>query len=123
MNLLTIDASEVPKFPLVTAERVELAAELNATGTVSPDVSREVPVITLANGRVVDVKVRLGDNVKKDQLLFRVQSPDITNAFDAPRPLRASRSRRYSTPLYHSRHRWLHVSHRLVSDRGRSHRF
>jgi cobalt-zinc-cadmium efflux system membrane fusion protein len=83
MNLLTIDQNDLPKFPLVTAERVELAPELNVTGTVSPDVSREVPVITLANGRVVDVKVRLGDNVKKGQLLFRVQSPDITNAFDA----------------------------------------
>jgi membrane fusion protein, heavy metal efflux system len=83
MNLLTIDQNDLPRFPLITAERVELAPELNATGTVSPDVSREVPVITLANGRVVDVKVRLGDDVKKGQLLFRVQSPDVTNAFDA----------------------------------------
>jgi len=83
MNLLTIDQNDLPKFPLVTAERVEFAPELNATGTVSPDVSREVPVITLANGRVVDVKVRLGDDIKKGQLLFRVQSPDVTNAFDA----------------------------------------
>jgi cobalt-zinc-cadmium efflux system membrane fusion protein len=83
MNLLTIDQGDLPKFPLVTAEQVELAPELNVTGTVSPDVSREVPVITLANGRVVDVKVRLGDDVKKGQLLFQVQSPDITNAFDA----------------------------------------
>ena len=83
MNLLTIDQNDLPKFPLVAAERVELAPELNTTGTVSPDVSREVPVITLANGRVVDIKARLGDDVKKGQLLFRVQSPDITNAFDA----------------------------------------
>jgi membrane fusion protein, heavy metal efflux system len=83
MNLLTIDQNDLPKFPMVTAERVELAPELNTTGTVSPDVAREVPVITLANGRVVDVKVRLGDDVKKGRLLFRVQSPDVTNAFDA----------------------------------------
>jgi cobalt-zinc-cadmium efflux system membrane fusion protein len=83
MNLLTIDQNDLPKFPLVSAERVELAPELNVTGTVSPDVSREVPVITLANGRVVDVKVRLGDDIKKGQLLFLVQSPDVTNAFDA----------------------------------------
>lgn len=83
MNLLTIDQNDLPKFPLITAEKEELASQLNTTGTVSPDVSREVPVITLANGRVVDLKVRLGDDVKKGQLLFRVQSPDITNAFDA----------------------------------------
>ena len=56
---------------------------MKATGTVFPDMSREVPVISLANGRVVDIKTRLDDNVKKGQLLFRVQSPDITNAFNA----------------------------------------
>jgi cobalt-zinc-cadmium efflux system membrane fusion protein len=31
---------------------------------------------------VVDIKARLDDNVKKGDLLLRVQSPDITNAFD-----------------------------------------
>ena len=56
---------------------------MNATGAVFPDISREVPVISLANGRVVDIKARLDDNVKKGQLLLKVQSPDITNAFDA----------------------------------------
>jgi cobalt-zinc-cadmium efflux system membrane fusion protein len=83
MNLVTIPKEDVGKFPLVSAEKVESASELNATGSVNPDVSREVPVITLANGRVVDIKARLGDDVKKGQLLFEVQSPDITNAFDA----------------------------------------
>lgn len=83
MNLITIDGNEVAKFPLATVEKVEASSELNATGAVAPDISREVPVISLANGRVVDIKTRLGDNVKKGQLLFKVQSPDITNAFDA----------------------------------------
>jgi cobalt-zinc-cadmium efflux system membrane fusion protein len=82
MNLITIDSKDVPKFPLVAAEKIEAAAELSATGAVFPDVSREIPVISLANGRVVDIKARLDDNVKKGQLLLRVQSPDITNAFD-----------------------------------------
>jgi len=54
---------------------------LNATGAVLPDIAREVPVISLANGRVVDIKARLDDNVKKGQLLLKVQSPDITNRF------------------------------------------
>lgn len=83
MNLLTIDEKDVPKFPVVTAEKIESASELVANGAVFPDISREVPVISLANGRVVDIKTRLDDNVKKGQLLFQVQSPDITNAFDA----------------------------------------
>jgi cobalt-zinc-cadmium efflux system membrane fusion protein len=83
MNLLAIDQNDVSKFPLVTAEKVEAASELNVTGSVAPDISREVPVITMANGRVVEVKARLGDDVKKGQLLFRVQSPDINTAFNA----------------------------------------
>jgi membrane fusion protein, heavy metal efflux system len=83
MNLIAIDSKDVNKFPLVTAEKTESAAELSTTGTVSPDISREVPVISLANGRVIDIKARLGDNVKKGQVLFQVQSPDITNAFNA----------------------------------------
>ncbi len=80
-SLVTIDHPE--QFSLVTAERMEAAAQLKVTGSVFPDIAREVPVISLANGRVVDIKARLDDNVKKGQLLLKVQSPDITNAFDA----------------------------------------
>jgi len=83
MNLITIDKDDVAKFPLVAASQVDMASELTATGTVFPDISREVPVISLANGRVVDIKTRLDDNVKKGQLLFRVQSNDVSTAFDA----------------------------------------
>jgi len=83
MNLITIDKNDVAKFPLVSAGQVDSASELTATGTVFPDISREVPVISLANGRVVDIKTRLDDNVKKGQLLFRVQSGDVSAAFNA----------------------------------------
>jgi cobalt-zinc-cadmium efflux system membrane fusion protein len=82
MNLITIDAGDVAKFPLATAGQIESASELTATGSVFPDIAREVPVISLANGRVVDIKARLDDNVKKGQLLLKVQSPDITAAFN-----------------------------------------
>jgi cobalt-zinc-cadmium efflux system membrane fusion protein len=82
MNLITIDQKDVAKFPTSTAGQVDSASELSATGAVFPDISREIPVISLANGRVVDIKARLDDNVKKGQLLLKVQSPDITSAFD-----------------------------------------
>jgi membrane fusion protein, heavy metal efflux system len=82
MNLITIDKNDVAKFPLVQAGQIDSASELTATGTVFPDIAREIPVISMANGRVVDIKARLDDNVKKGQLLLKVQSPDITNAFD-----------------------------------------
>jgi membrane fusion protein, heavy metal efflux system len=80
MSLVHVDKPEL--FPLVAADRVEAPDELRATGAVFPDISREVPVISLASGRVVDIRARLDDNVKKGQLLLQVQSPDVTNAFD-----------------------------------------
>jgi len=83
MSLITIDPNDVPKFPVVAVGHLEAASTLSATGSVFPDVSREVPVISLANGRVVDIKARLDDNVKKGQLLMKVQSADASAAFDA----------------------------------------
>ncbi|MDR3723659.1 MAG: efflux RND transporter periplasmic adaptor subunit [Terracidiphilus sp.] len=82
MNLVTIDARDVAKFPITAASQIESAVQLTATGAVFPDIGREVPVISLANGRVVDIKARLDDNVRKGQLLLKVQSPDITSAFN-----------------------------------------
>jgi membrane fusion protein, heavy metal efflux system len=69
------------KFPLATAGRIDAAPELNVTGVVSPDVSRTIPVITLASGRVIEVLARLGDTVTKGQLLMKVQSADIAGAY------------------------------------------
>ena len=80
LNLVTVDKPE--QFPLTAAERVDVADQLQASGSVFPDIAREVPVISLASGRVVDIKARLDDYVKKGELLLKVQSPDITNAFD-----------------------------------------
>ena len=37
--------------------------------------------LSLASGRVVEVKARLGDTVKKGQLLLKVRSADISGAF------------------------------------------
>ena len=82
-NAAIVKVANPKQYPTVAAERVNEPDELNVTGAVFPDISREIPVISLANGRVVDIKTRLDDNVKKGQLLFQVQSPDITNAFDA----------------------------------------
>ena len=80
MSLVTVNKPD--QFPLVTVDQIEAPAELKVTGTVNPDIAREVPVISLASGRVVDIKARLDDHVKKGDLLLKVQSPDITNAFD-----------------------------------------
>jgi membrane fusion protein, heavy metal efflux system len=79
LNVIKVDHAE--QFPLVTTTRLDTAPELHVTGVVSPDVSRTVPVISLASGRVVDMRARLGDSVKKGQLLMRIQSADVSSAF------------------------------------------
>jgi cobalt-zinc-cadmium efflux system membrane fusion protein len=80
MSLVRVDKPN--QFPLVDAEKTEASAELDVTGSVYPDISREVPAISLASGKVVEIKARLDDYVKKGDLLLKVQSPDITNAYN-----------------------------------------
>ena len=78
-NNFAVDRPEL--FPLATTGEHHGVSALNATGMVQPDVSRAVPVVSLAAGRVVEIKARLGDMVKKGQLLLRVQSNDVSGAF------------------------------------------
>jgi cobalt-zinc-cadmium efflux system membrane fusion protein len=70
-------------YPIVTATEYQAPSQLFVTGTVFPDISRNVPVVSLASGRVVDIRARLGDTVRKGQLLLRVRSDDISGGFDA----------------------------------------
>jgi cobalt-zinc-cadmium efflux system membrane fusion protein len=78
-SVVTVDHPE--QFAVVTAAKYDAAPELNVTGTVSPDVSRNIPVISIATGRVLEIDARLGDTVTKGQLLLKVQSADISGAF------------------------------------------
>jgi len=78
-NNFKVDHPEL--FPLATAIEHKAAPALNVTGVVQPDIARAVPVISLAAGRVVEVKARLGDVVKQGQLLLRVRSNDVSGAY------------------------------------------
>ena len=76
-----VEVAKPEEFALVTAEPHLAARQLHVTGTVAPDIARSVPVISLAAGRVVAVEARLGDAVRKGQVLLRVQSADLSGAF------------------------------------------
>jgi membrane fusion protein, heavy metal efflux system len=80
-NLVHVDGAG--RFSLVQASLQPVRSKLQVTGSVNPDVSREIPVLSLANGRVVALHVGLGDTVHKGQLVMEVQSPDVSTAFDA----------------------------------------
>src|SRR5262252_4063851 len=78
-NVFEVEKPE--RFALTTADQHMAARQLRVTGTVAPDISRSVPVISLASGRVVAVEARLGETVNKGQVLLRVQSADLSAAF------------------------------------------
>ena len=79
ITLFTVDHPE--QFPLAAATERPTTSELVVTGAVTPDVSRNVPVVSLASGRVVAIHARLGDTVKKGQLLLTVRSDDVSGGF------------------------------------------
>jgi membrane fusion protein, heavy metal efflux system len=68
-------------FKLTTAGEHRATVDLQATGVVSADISRTVPVVSLASGRVVEVRAKLGEQVRKGQLLLRIRSTDVSGAF------------------------------------------
>jgi cobalt-zinc-cadmium efflux system membrane fusion protein len=83
VTFFSVDHPE--QYPPVTATEYQAPSELVATGVVLPDIARSVPVITLASGRVVDIRARLGDTVQKGQVIMRVRSDDVGMGFDAYR--------------------------------------
>lgn len=77
----TVQVADASRFPLVSARVQQVFDSLRVTGSVQPDISREVPVLSIANGRVLALHVGLGNTVHKGQLVMEVQSPDVAQAF------------------------------------------
>ena len=78
-SLFTVDHPE--QFPLAAAVERASTSELVVTGAVTPDIARNVPVVSLASGRVVGIHARLGDTVEKGQLLLTIRSDDVSGGF------------------------------------------
>jgi cobalt-zinc-cadmium efflux system membrane fusion protein len=78
-SVIQVDHPE--QFQLAAATAYAARPELVVTGVVSPDISRNVPVVSLASGRVVDIRARLGDTVQKGQLLLTVRSDDVSGGY------------------------------------------
>ncbi len=78
-NLYNTDHSEL--FKQVRVEARELPTVLTANGAVTPDVNRTIHVTSQGAGRVVDLKVRLGDSVSKGQVLLSIYSAELAGAF------------------------------------------
>ncbi len=87
-NVISVDKPD--RFAVVpVASRAE-SDQLQVNGVVAPDVNGTVAVNALTAGRVVSLKVRLGDDVQKDQVLLTMTSPDLTQAISDYRKFQAS---------------------------------
>ena len=78
-NLYTVEHPEL--FKLAKVETRDLPTMLNANGTITPDINSTIHVTSQGSGRVVEIKVRLGDYVKKGQELLSIHSSDLAGAF------------------------------------------
>ncbi len=75
-------APEHPEqFSLVRAEVRRVHDSMDVNGVVAADVARTVPVNSLSGGRVIEIHARLGDDVRKGQLLLKISSNDLAAAF------------------------------------------
>ena len=74
------EADHPELFKTAKAQTRPLPTLVTANGTVSPDVTRTIHVTSLGGGRVVDLKVKLGDHVNKGQTLLVISSPDLAGA-------------------------------------------
>jgi cobalt-zinc-cadmium efflux system membrane fusion protein len=78
-NLYTVDHPEL--FKLAKVEVRNLPTTLNANGNVTPDVNNTIHVTSQGSGRVVELRVRLGDYVKKGEVMLSIHSVDLSSAF------------------------------------------
>lgn len=78
-SVIQVDHPE--QYSVATAVEHDAAPELAVNGVVNPEVQRTVPVVTLASGRVVEIRAKLGDTVKKGEVLLRVRSDDVSSGY------------------------------------------
>src|ERR1700730_2371803 len=76
-----VSVAHPEQYPLATATANEAFSALAVTSTVTADIARNVPVVSLASGRVVAIHARLGDTLQKDQVLLSIRSDDVSGGF------------------------------------------
>lgn len=84
-----VEIAKPEDFPPIKATARTVAEELAVNGSIAPDVSRTVAVNSLVGGRIAELHVRLGDPVKKGQLLLKIHSPELANAIAALKQAKA----------------------------------
>ncbi|MDE2440618.1 MAG: efflux RND transporter periplasmic adaptor subunit [Betaproteobacteria bacterium] len=79
-NTVTVTPSQAQSLKVESVSFKEFADEREAVGYIDFNQERSVPVYSPWAGRINDIRVKAGDNVKKGEPLFTVDSPDLVQA-------------------------------------------
>ncbi len=69
------------QFAVTPVQVRKVSDEVHVNCVVTPNVNLEIPVVSLGSGMVVEIKSKLGDYVKKGEVLLIINSPDLSGAF------------------------------------------
>lgn len=81
----TVPPDQLSHLEIAPVKRTTFAIELRTTGTVDWDSDHTTQAITQVSGPITRIVVDFGTQVKTDQALLYVASPDITGAFSTYR--------------------------------------
>ena len=76
-NIVEVDPKMMANIRIEPVREQILHRQLTATGKVQFNEDRMVRVLAPLPGQVVDLQVRVGDSVRKDQLLFSIKSREV----------------------------------------------
>ena len=76
-NIVEVDPKMMANIRIEPVREQTLHRQLTATGKVQFNEDRMVRVLAPLPGQVVDLQVRVGDTVRKDQLLFSIKSREV----------------------------------------------
>lgn len=79
-NSVTLTEVQSKQISIVTAQAGSFTPESDAVGYIDFNQDRTVPVFAPYQGRVRQVFAKAGDDVKKGQALFSIDSPDLLQA-------------------------------------------
>ena len=87
-SLFTVSADQRAHLKVVPVTRTRWSTTVHTTGTVDWDADHTTQAITQVSGPISRLLVDLGSQVKVDQPLLYVNSPDVANAISAYRKAR-----------------------------------
>ena len=109
-----VEVSMSAGLPVIKASTQTVSEELAVNGSIIPDISRTVAVNGLSGGRIAEINARLGDQVKKGQLLLKIHSPDLANAIAA---LKQAKADELLAQRYYDRNKFLYDRGAVVAQK------